>query len=265
MNGVSIGPHMWSARRLWTVAVLAALVQAGLIYWASDRTPYVARTAPARPPVQFAAFSRSELLSLTDPTVFSRAHPAGFSGAAWLNAPVTEYRIPEAPGAPQWLALAPAQLGGALRDYVRTNQTASLAGGLLSPSLLTQPSRTPGAVVRSLSTVQIVGPLAARPLVNLPPLPVQTNADVLLPSEVQLLVDARGNPISAVLLPPGSGLKAADQLAVALARAAEFARDRAASGGPANDPDATVTSGRMIFRWHTEAVPASAPGTTNPR
>ena len=75
---------MWTARRLWTVAVLAALVQVGLIYWASDRTAYVVRPTPARPPVQFAALSRSELLSLTDPTVFSRAHPNGFSGAAWM-------------------------------------------------------------------------------------------------------------------------------------------------------------------------------------
>lgn len=257
---------MWTTRRLWTVAVLAALVQVGLIYWASDRTAYVVRPTPAHPPVQFAALSRSELLSLTDPTVFSRAHPNGFSGAAWLTVPVAEYRVPESSGAPQWLALAPVQLGSALREYVRTNLPATFAGAIRPPPALTQPSLMPGTTVGSLSTVPVVvGPLAARELMNFPPLPAQTNADILLPSEVQLLVDARGNPISAVLLPPGSGLKAADQLAVALARAAQFAPDRAALLRSASNPDAGVVSGRMIFRWHTAPAPASANGTTNPR
>jgi hypothetical protein len=256
---------MWSARRLWTVAVLAALVQVGLIYWASDRTAYVVRPTPARPPVQFAALSHSELLALTDPTVFSRAHPNGFSGAAWLTVPAAEYRVPESSGAPQWLALAPAQLGGALREYVRTNLPAVFAGAIRPQPALTQPSQTSGATVSSLSTVQVVGPLAARELMNFPPLPAQTNADILLPSEVQLLVDARGNPISAVLLPPGSGLKAADQLAVALARAAQFAPDPAALLRSASDTDAGVISGRMVFRWHTAPAPVATNGTTNPR
>ncbi len=265
MNGPVPGPQTWTARRLWTVALVAALVQVGLIYWASDKTAYVPRNTSPRPGVQFGALTRSELLALTDPTLFSRAHPNGFSGPAWLTMPATEYRTPESAGAPQWLALAPTQLGGVLREFVRTNQSAGLALAVRPQPTPSQPSRGLAANAASVSSVQIVGPLATRKLTNFPPLPAQTNVDILLPSEVQVLVDARGNPISAVLLPPGSGLKAADQLAVALARAAQFAPDRDALNRSANDPDAGVISGRMIFHWHTEPAPVSANGATNPR
>jgi hypothetical protein len=80
-------------------------------------------------------------------------------------------------------------------------------------------------------------------------------------------VDARGNPISAVLV-KGSGLKLADQLAVALARDARFAPDRAALKLQMENPAAGLISGRMIFHWHTvPAALASGPGgpVPNPR
>ena len=264
MNGPVTGPQMWTARRLWSVAVLAAVVQAGLIYWASDRTPHPARVASARPAVQFAALARSELLALTDPTIFSRAHPDGFSGPAWLTIPAMEFRAPETADAPQWLALIPAQLGETFRAYVRTNTTATFAVALHPSPAITQPSTTLIPTVAAISIVQLEGALATRVLINFPDLPSQTNADILLPSEVQLLVDARGNPISAVLL-RSSGYKPADQLAVTLARNAQFSPDRDALARSEKDPDAGVISGRMVFRWHTEPAPASDNGTTNPR
>lgn len=257
---------MWSARRLCTVAVLAAAVQAGLIYWASDRTPYHPRIANARHSVLFAALARSELLTLTDPTIFSRAHPNGFSGLAWLTISVPEFRALETSDAPQWLALAPTQLGEAFRRYVQTNQPAAFAVVLRPQPALTRPSATMISTVGTVSVVQLEGALAARELVNFPLPPSQTNTDILLPSEVQLLVDARGNPISAVLL-RSSGYKPADQLAVALAREAQFTPDRDALARSAKAPDAGVISGRMIFRWHTLPAPAPAPasGSPNPR
>jgi len=262
MNGPVTGPHPWTRRRLWTVAVLAAAAQVGLIYWASDREPFHPRTALARPAVQFAAFARNELLTLTDPTVFSRAHPNGFSGPAWLT--IVEREPPPETNSPQWLALAPAQLGGAFRRYLLTNLPAASAITIRPQPALTKPSEAPGSTVPTVSVVLVEGALARRELINFPPLPPQTNADILLPGEVQLLVDARGNPISAVLL-KSSGFKPADQLAVMLARAARFAPDRAALNRSANDPDAGVVSGRMVFRWQTVPAPAPAGGSPNPR
>lgn len=264
MNSPATGPQMWTARRLWTVAVLAAAVQAGLIYWASDRTPFHARTANAAPAVQLAALARSELLALTDPTIFSRAHPNGFSGPAWLTIPAPEFRELETADAPQWLALVPAQLGESFRAYVRTNEPAAFMVVTRPQPSPTRPSATLFSTVVAVSVVRVEGPLAARDLIDFPPPPTQTNADILLPSEVQLLVDARGNPISAVLL-KSSGYKPADQLAVALARDAQFAPDRAALARSANDPDAGVISGRMIFRWHTVPAPSPVGGAPNPR
>ena len=264
MNGAVTGPQMWTARRLWTVAVLAAAVQAGLIYWAGDRMPFHARTASAMPAVQLAAPTRSELLTLTDPTVFSRAHPDGFSGPAWLTIR-DQPSDAETNAAPQqWLALAPGLLGGNFRDYMRTNPPAAFAIALRPSPAPTRPGALPALTLATASTVQVEGALAARARVNFSPPPSQTNADILLPSEVQLLVDARGNPISAVLL-KSSGYKPADQLAVTLARDAQFTPDRDALARSANDPDAGVISGRMIFRWHTVPAPPSANGSPNPR
>ena len=80
-----------------------------------------------------------------------------------------------------------------------------------------------------------------------PPLP---GNDVIAPSRVQVLADAAGQIISAVLLET-SGSATADAKALELARNARFA------------PAAQMTFGEMIFNWHT--LPANAkPSTTLP-
>ncbi len=72
--------------------------------------------------------------------------------------------------------------------------------------------------------------------------------DVIPPSQVQVLVDAAGKVVSAVLLPPDNLLEsaghydAADRRALELARAARFA------------PAPRLTFGRLIFNWHTVPV-----------
>ena len=76
-------------------------------------------------------------------------------------------------------------------------------------------------------------------------------ANVIAPSKVQVLVDAAGNVVSAVLLPPDSGFTAADQYDKADQRALELAR--AARFAPAS----RLTVGRMIFNWHTVPPPAT--------
>jgi len=84
---------------------------------------------------------------------------------------------------------------------------------------------------------------------NLPSWPY---ADVLAPSVVQAVVDAAGNAVSLVLLPPGSGSDDADRRALELARTARFA------------PASQLTIGRLIFHWHTVPLPdTNAPAITN--
>ena len=84
------------------------------------------------------------------------------------------------------------------------------------------------------------------------------DADVIAPSRVQVLVDAIGDVVSAVLLPPddseaaASHYDAADQRALELARAMRFA------------PSSCLTVGRMFFYWHTVPPPATNSPAASP-
>jgi hypothetical protein len=101
------------------------------------------------------------------------------------------------------------------------------------------------------STLRVEGELAQRQLPSQINLTNWPYANVIAPSKVQVLVDAAGNVVSTVLLPPDSGFTAADQYekadqrALELARAARFA------------PSSHLTVGRMIFNWHTVPPPAT--------
>lgn len=264
MNPPVTGPQLWTRRRLWTTATVLTLVQIGLIYWTSDWTPVHPRTSNAQPTVQFAALARSELLALTDPTIFSRAHSEGFSGAAWMTIPVLEFQGSEPSDTPRWLTLSPAQLGETFREYVRTNQQMFFDAAIRSQPDLTKVGVSGRLPIALSSTVQVEGALAARGLLHIASPPSQTNIDVLPASEVQLLVDAGGDPISAVLT-RSSGLKSADQLAVRLAREARFKADRAALQRQSQAPDTGLISGNLIFRWHTVPAPTATNSGPNPR
>jgi hypothetical protein len=240
------------------------LAQFVLIHFASDRTPVQPRTVSSRPGVQLPIGGRSEMLALTDPTLFARAQQDEFSAAAWMAISAVDFTASRTNQAPRWLMLAPAQLGSHFREFIRTNAPVTLGGGMLTPPTSPPLRIGPLAEVLPVSTFQVEGDLARRALLHFSPPPAQTNSEVLQPSEVQLRVDARGNPVS-VLLMRSSGLKLADQLAVALAWDTQFAPDREALAQSRIQPAAGETSGTMIFFWRTE--PANGPSTPplNPR
>jgi TonB family protein len=110
--------------------------------------------------------------------------------------------------------------------------------------------------------VRVEGALAGRGIRSVPPLPAWTNADILAPSRVRVLVDASGHPMSAVLI-ESSGLKAADASAVELAQRMSFGRDAEALKQPPGNPDAGLTTGWLIFSWRTLAPTTN--GLVNPR
>ena len=258
--------HPWSARKLFLATVIAFVAQIALIYWFSSRAPVFSRPAEERPAVQFAAGVQSELLALNDPTIFSRAHPRGYSGPAWLATGPSDYQPAEKiRDEPASLDLAPETLGATFRAFMLTNDS-----GKWSPQYLVTPPPTrptSGLVLNttSASRLQVRGPLEKYPILNTPPLPVWTNADILAPSEVLLLVDAHGNPISATLVLPRSGYKPGehDRSAVELATKVIFDIKPSPSLTAPDVADADLHSGRLIFYWHTVA-----PGTNdavNPR
>jgi hypothetical protein len=99
-------------------------------------------------------------------------------------------------------------------------------------------------------------------LLNQPVLPAITNVDLVPHSHVQALVNAAGDVISVVTLPPGSlvvlpddsgGSRIADDVAQQLVKQLRFA--------PSASP---ATFGQFIFDWHTVTTNAPAAATTSP-
>lgn len=265
MNAVLPDSSAWTRRQWIGAVVLAVLVQAGLILWFSEHTPRPVHRLNARPVVRMAPRVKNEWLTLTDPTLFAVPHPEGFSGPAWLTVPPHQYRPPGSLDEPLWLAPTPVAFGAAFHEFVRTSPLAPFHFTVRPLAAPTDLGNVPNPPLRTGSEWEVTGDLARRGLEFIPPLPSWTNAEILAPSVVQVLIDARGNPISAVLLDPkGSGLKAADQRAVDLARAAHFGPDQAALTEHPNDPAAGLGSGRLIFHWNTLPAPVTN-DSVNPR
>jgi len=262
MNESPADSLAWSPRKLATVIVIAVLVQLALISWFSAEGPLRPRTAESRPAIQLLAEAREDWLALSDPTLFARPNPAGFSGAAWLRFPNHSYVPADTAAAPLWLALAPETLGTTFQKFVRTYATESRTLRSWQPPSVTAPTRLPVAPAFD-SQVTPEGPLAARGIIDCPKLPSWTNSDVLAPSRVQVLVDARGNPVSAVLL-GSSGLPAADQSALEIAARMRFGPEPTVLRNPAAGPEEGLTTGSLHFSWHTLA-PSTTNGLVNPR
>ena len=111
------------------------------------------------------------------------------------------------------------------------------------------PELFPVETVAAKSALRIEGALAQRRLLSPPELPAWMKPDLLVASVVQLLVDASGKTISAVLLPPGNGYNDADQAALSLARSARFE--------PLADSPTNLTVGTLTFEWQTLPMPAT--------
>ena len=132
---------------------------------------------------------------------------------------------------------------------METNRFATLKFELKPPPRFTVPVVPLEPKFAETSTLRIEGDLARRPLLTPMKLPSWPYADVIAPSKVQVLVNAAGEVVSAVLLPSDNSGEVhdadADQRALELARAARFA--------PASD----LTIGKLIFNWCTVPPPAT--------
>lgn len=207
------------------------------------------KTVPVRAvshvPVFHLAENASELVRLTDPTMFALPHLDDFIPAAWARTPTARqpwfhWLEPSA-----FLALNAGELGMTFAAFMQTNQFSSLPLDFKPEPQLEFPNLDMEPVRPTNSTWQLAGEIVGRQSLNsLSPPPLAVN-DVLEPSRVQLLVDADGNVASTVLL-DGSGNNDADQLALKLARTLRFA------------PAEKLMFGEIIFAWRT--VPAA---TTN--
>jgi hypothetical protein len=254
MNTASAEPHptglAWTRGRWLTLIALVFAAHVALLFVFGGRKQIVPRAVTNVPTLKLADNS-SELLALTDPTLFALPHQRDFASAVWLQTAALKQPSFRWTEPPRWLPLSADELGLAFNQFMQTNRFASFELQLKPSLKLSAPGLPIEPALAQNSTLRVEGELAQRQL----PSPINlTNwpyANVIAPSKVQVLVDAAGNIVSTVLLPPDSGFAAADQYdkadqrALELARAARFA------------PSSRLTVGRMIFNWHTVPPPAT--------
>jgi hypothetical protein len=241
---------------IWIAVALVFVTQIGLAFWLGSRSLPAPEHQEAAPAIQLFPGGQEELLALQDPTLFVLPHRENFSGEAWLKVPRQDFR-PESWTEPTLpLPLPPEQLGAAFASFMQTNAAPRFQTAMGSEPVL-ETTEVPSAESISVrSTLRIEGELAKRHLLVPVHLQPQINPDLLLNTEVQLLVNGEGMAHSAVVIPPGSGNPAVDQAALALARGARFEALKAETTGGHEK----ITFGKLIFEWQTlPPAPTNAP------
>jgi hypothetical protein len=196
------------------------------------------------------ADNSSELIALDDPTLFALPHGNDFAAFDVLasNRPAFRWTGPHG----ELASPAAENLGAVFNRFMETNQFAGFQPDFKPEPELSEPG-LPFATVSVLpqsSTLRITGDLAQRRLRDEIPIPSLPWNGVLAPSRVQVLVDAAGDVISEVLLPPSAMQETTVRPAVGDKKALQIAR--ALRFSPATLP----TFGELVFDWLT--VPLAA-------
>jgi hypothetical protein len=251
------GSGRWTYGRWLMLVALVFAAHVALLFTFGEHKQKPPR-AVANVPSLMLADDSSELLALNDPTLFALPHQKDFASVIWLQTAALKQPSFRWTEPPRWLPLSANELGLAFNQFMQTNRFASFELQLKPPLKLSAPGLPVEPALAQNSTLRVEGELAQRQL----PSPINlTNwpyANVIAPSKVQVLVDAAGNVISTVLLPPDSGFTAADQYEKADQRALELARAMRFT------PSSRLTVGRMIFNWHTVPPPATNTPTALP-
>jgi len=263
MNAASAGPHPtglagtkpqgggpWTRSRWLTAIALVFAAHVALLFVFGGRKQIVARAVKNVPTLKLADNS-SEWLALNDPTLFALPHQKDFASAIWLQTAALKQPSFRWTEPPRWLPLSADELGLAFNQFMQTNHFAGFELQLKPSLKLSAPGLPIEPVLAQNSTLRVEGKLAQRQLPSQINLTNWPYADVIAPSKVQVLVDAAGNVVSTVLLPPDRGFTAADQYDQADQRALELARAARFT------PSSHLTVGRMIFNWHTVPPPAT--------
>ncbi|RME96460.1 MAG: hypothetical protein D6766_00655 [Verrucomicrobia bacterium] len=242
----------WSWRPWVLVSLLVLSLEVSLVYVLSWRPTGNEPPAVRRIPLQVLADAgeaarlwRREWIP--DAARLAVPGPGGFTGDLWRHPPKVSLAWPEPEEPPHWLE---APLGGG-SNLVRF----SLDSPLRLRRVVRHPPPTPTvfaaapAALPPASRLEVQGELAGRTVLEAPRPPVWTLDDVLETTVVQVLVDERGLVLSAVALPPGSGLAEADARAVELARQVRFA--------PLPEGQRRLQWGRLVFHWGTQPASAS--------
>lgn len=250
MTSASAAPSRWRASRWGSFAVLVLTFQVFLIFWLGEQASVPPRRVAATPTYYLIDDSSNQWLALQDPTLFALPHREGFSGTNWLGVDWVDFKAKDWPEPPRWYPLPWQELGAAFQGFVAHSEVSHLPTLNLPAPEWTAPDVVPALPITQPSSLRIEGPLAGRRLLSDFKLPPQPGTDLLTNSIVQLVVDARGNIFSAVLLPNGGSRdpdqSRADQYALNLARHARF------EAVPTTDDSVGgITFGTMVFQWQT--------------
>ena len=249
MNSAALEPATWKTPRWLFLLTVVFASQLLLIYLLSARKRTSVRPPPARASIQLftgqlteAEFSKAFLAS--DPTLFARANPHGFSGAAWLKVPERNYDLSERTELPFWLSLNSEQLGNDITQFVRTNAMAPVSLSEISaPKILASPILDLTSGAKSNSQFRVEGDLVRRKLIDVPKLQSWATNEILSNTVAQIAVDGRGTVLSARLL-SRSGSAEADSAALDTARNVQFIPNGKSE----------MVWGELIFDWHTIPV-----------
>lgn len=257
-------PCAWSWTRLgWVVTAILAIHVVLLFLFSQRSTPMTLQQIQGQHPVPLVwgspRASAPTGVLLPDPVVFARVVSDGFSGALWLSdaradagqfaAIPTVFRQPVR-GEPN---LRP-QMDIRLSVSGTQDQRANIPARVIPVPKPRAPVAEPASPGRSV--LRRGEGLSGWQPVQDAPLPVWTNAQLLAPTVVQVLVDALGGVLSTTL-ELGSGLAEADREALKLARQLRFipsSEQQLRNGSP--------LWARLEFVWHTVLPVPGAPPTT---
>src|SRR5579872_300719 len=273
MISATVEPYSWPRRRWWGGVTLVFLLHLGLIFWFAERKSAGPAPLADGPKIYLASGQMAELSGLSDPTLLVLPNRHGFSGQAWLQAPVLEYHPVEWTEPPRLLQLPVQQLGWTLGDYVRNSLSGPVeVAAKPEPLLNTAEFVTIPDLMPTQSTVSVEGELASRPLISVFALNSCQAPDILTNSIVQIAVDQEGRVASLPVLLSRSGSRDADNSALSLAKTARFQPIRrhslekpgALTPKLNNGNHTTATNaapklnwGRLVFNWHTIPMPST--------
>lgn len=281
MTADSPGPtrgRKWTWLR-WTAAI--AIVFAAhvvLIFIFGARKPVAPVSVRHASSLALVNDAPGDWLPLNDATLFALPGNYGFAASMWAELPPMPIHPPHWSEEPRWLSpsntLQMAGLFASFNQFAQTNRFVRIHFEFYVPPTTAAPATPTQPPIAQLSTLRVEGELAGRLLLTPIKLPSWPDSDIDEPTIVQVLVNAAGDVVSAVLLPqsvlsPGNSWEPpltdnqhADKWAVAMARSLRFAPLPDAADGPAvqNSTLSRMAIGKLIFNWQT--VPQSA-ATTN--
>ena len=238
----------WTRRKFAIVLVFVLAFHIALIFLFGTKQQIVPRPVTQIPHLQLAN-NASEFIALGDPTLFARPNAHDLVTAFWRQMPAITPPGFDWTGAPRYQPPSPETWGAPFRGFVQNSRPPEFPLNFKPEPKFILPAMVPDEVLPGNTTMQFSGDLARRGLLHTHAPPSLPLNEVILPSQVQALVDTAGNVASAVVL-QSSGNHNADQLALRLAGQLRFA------------PAPRLMFGEITFNWHTvptNTVPATLP------